>query len=174
MTSISSVFAAMALLGSTAVTVPASAAPLLYSFTPTSPGAQSFTFNVDSQPVPLASAPFQFTARVQNFTSNGVARNVITNFDFYTPLNLGGLFSLNIGSFSGPQLFSGTTSAPILLAGRFTLSDGPFGSSGILDVTSVAAAVPEPGSWAMMIVGVGLAGSVIRRRKVITRVSYAV
>lgn len=164
--------AVAALLGSIAVAVPASAAPLFYSFTPTSTGAQSFTFNLDSQPAPLSSMPFQFTARVQNFTRNGVAQSALTSFEFYTDLNFGGLYSLNIGSFSGPQLFSGPASAPTLLTGRFTLFDGPLGSSGVLNVTSVVAAVPEPGTWAMMIVGVGLAGSVVRRRKIITRVSY--
>ena len=36
-----------------------------------------------------------------------------------------------------------------------------------------AAAVPEPASWAMMILGMGAIGYAMRRRKVATRVSYA-
>ena len=47
---------------------------------------------------------------------------------------------------------------------------------GIDDVrfASLAGAAPEPGTWAMMIVGFGLAGYALRRRqKVTTRVSFA-
>ena len=45
-----------------------------------------------------------------------------------------------------------------------------------LKLTSVVAAVPEPATWAMMIVGFGLVGGAMRRRKSLTatRVSYAV
>ena len=173
MTKISPVIAAAALLGTIAVAVPASADPLLYSFTPTLAGAQSFTFNMDSKPSPLASTPFQFTARSQNLTVNGIARTGIFDFDFYTIAGSGGLFSTSLGSYLGPQLFSGTTSAPTLLTGNFTLTGGPSGAGGILTVKSLVAAVPEPGTWAMMIVGLGLAGSAMRRRKATMRVSYA-
>lgn len=41
-----------------------------------------------------------------------------------------------------------------------------------LDLQTVAAAVPEPASWAMMIGGMGLVGGAMRRRTV-TRVRYA-
>jgi len=37
-----------------------------------------------------------------------------------------------------------------------------------------APAVPEPATWAMLILGFGLVGAALRRRKVATRVSYAV
>ena len=59
------------------------------------------------------------------------------------------------------------------------LSDGPvFNALGYLDATFsatvVAAAVPEPSTWAMMIVGLGAAGCALRRcQKATTRVSYA-
>jgi hypothetical protein len=173
MLKMSSAISAAALLGLIATAVPASAATLFYNFTPTTAGAQSFTFNVDSNPALLSSTPFQFTASVQNVTVSGVARSGITSFDFYSAIGNGGLFSSSIGSYGGPQLFSGAVSAPTLLTGRFSLSGGPSGASGILNVTSVVTAVPESGTWAMMIVGLGLAGSSLRRRKVTTRISYA-
>ncbi|RYD23268.1 MAG: PEP-CTERM sorting domain-containing protein [Lysobacteraceae bacterium] len=56
-------------------------------------------------------------------------------------------------------------------AGRGTGSDDSFKLSSI----GVTAAVPEPASWAMMIVGFGAVGATMRRRKgkVATTVSYA-
>lgn len=56
-------------------------------------------------------------------------------------------------------------------AGRGTGSDDSFKLSSI----GVTAAVPEPASWAMMIIGFGAVGSAMRRRKgkVTTNVSYA-
>ena len=39
--------------------------------------------------------------------------------------------------------------------------------------TGFAAAVPEPASWGMMILGMGAIGFAMRRRKVATRVTYA-
>ena len=37
----------------------------------------------------------------------------------------------------------------------------------------VTSAVPEPASWAMMLLGVGIAGASLRRRRVTTRVQFA-
>ncbi len=58
------------------------------------------------------------------------------------------------------------------------LADGPvFNSLGYLDatfsVTIAATAVPEPTSWALMILGMGAAGCMLRRRNGTPRVAYA-
>ncbi|QQV78885.1 PEP-CTERM sorting domain-containing protein [Sphingomonas aliaeris] len=42
-----------------------------------------------------------------------------------------------------------------------------------VDSLASAAAVPEPATWAMMIVGFGLTGCVLRRRRISTKVSFA-
>ncbi|MDR6126400.1 hypothetical protein QE361_002754 [Sphingomonas sp. SORGH_AS802] len=42
-----------------------------------------------------------------------------------------------------------------------------------LENVGLVAAVPEPATWAMMLVGFAMIGSTLRRRKVNTRVSYA-
>lgn len=46
-----------------------------------------------------------------------------------------------------------------------TRSIGAYGSNGILEVSFSTAAVPEPASWALMISGFGMAGAMIRRRR---------
>ena len=69
--------------------------------------------------------------------------------------------------------FSGTAQS-ISFAGvqnQIVFDDVTFGSS----IAGTVGAAPEPATWALMIVGFGLAGAALRRRqKVTTRVSYAV
>lgn len=73
-------------------------------------------------------------------------------FDAYTA-------ALQFFSAYGPQLYSGTTHAPTLLQGEFDTSGGT------LTVAPVGAAVPEPQSWALMILGFATAGAALRRRR---------
>jgi hypothetical protein len=47
------------------------------------------------------------------------------------------------------------------------------GASNVIFSASVAGAVPEPATWAMMICGVGMVGGAMRRRRVSTKVSFA-
>lgn len=58
------------------------------------------------------------------------------------------------------------------------LADGPvFNALGYLDATFsatvIAPAVPEPATWALMILGSGMAGGALRRRKAAARLNYA-
>lgn len=61
-------------------------------------------------------------------------------------------------------------------AGGETLSFAALGTSdsygGYIDDVSLTAAVPEPATWALMILGFGLVGGVMRRRGTATRVRY--
>lgn len=52
-------------------------------------------------------------------------------------------------------------------AGGYSIIGGDFGSSGFLGAAVAADAVPEPASWALMIVGFGLIGAAVRRRGVV-------
>ena len=72
------------------------------------------------------------------------------------------------------NLFSGVSHTPTGYS-TFTLgADRGLGAKMALTSLMVSGAVPEPASWAMMIVGVGAIGFALRRRsKVTTTVSYA-
>lgn len=65
-------------------------------------------------------------------------------------------------SLLGPQLYSGTEAAPTLLTGNFTLFDA-FSNA---PISLSVAAVPEPATWAMLVVGFGIAGLSKRSRRV--------
>lgn len=57
-------------------------------------------------------------------------------------------------------------------AGSYGSGRGDYGSSGFLgaEIRGAPGAVPEPGSWALMIIGFGLSGAAMRRRGSITAV----
>lgn len=65
----------------------------------------------------------------------------------------------------GEQLFTGTPGAPTFRLGTFTLQDTA-GLLGDFTLTISAVGVPEPGAWALMLLGFGAAGAALRRRKV--------
>jgi PEP-CTERM motif len=65
--------------------------------------------------------------------------------------------------FSGPALFSGTSSDPIFNVGTFKLTSLLSGNA-TLTISQVAA-VPEPSTWAMMILGFFSVGFMAYRRK---------
>lgn len=157
-----------------ATAMPASAATLLYSFSPATTAAPRFTFNVDSNPFVVNATDFQFTTSVQNLTIAGVARSGTFDFTFVADAVDGGFESTIVGSYLGPQLFSGSSRAPTLQAGTFDLFGGPGDATGRLTVTTVAAAIPEPGTWSMMAIGFGVVGLAMRRRKIATRISYTI
>ncbi len=70
----------------------------------------------------------------------------------------------------GAQLYTGSEAAPTMLTGRFTLFDAFSNAPLLLSVT----AVPEPGTWAMLILGFGIAGFALRRRTAVrTTVTFA-
>lgn len=70
----------------------------------------------------------------------------------------------------GSQLYSGSEETPTLLTGTFALTEFQGPGTYTLVVRDLSAAVPEPGTWALMIGGFGLVGAGMRRKK--TKVSY--
>ena len=60
-----------------------------------------------------------------------------------------------------------------LVGAAFNNSDGRIDGFKFKDLTVSSSAVPEPATWAMMILGFGMVGSAMRRRNVKTTVNFA-
>lgn len=158
------------------------AALLNFRFTGTGPnGPADVRFSMDSAREPSFVvggnvAVFNFEGGGL-FTPNGETGGVV---QFYNAARNGGMDVGDRQSFyfegEGEQVFSGTAEAPIFRTGTWRFVNSFFGGPNSVDYTltisdPAAAAVPEPASWALMLVGFGLAGASVRRRR--TAVRYA-
>ena len=65
---------------------------------------------------------------------------------------------------NGLDLFTGNPADPVFTLGSFNLSNPFFGQNDVLTISAVAA-VPEPSTWAMMILGFAGVGFMAYRRK---------
>jgi hypothetical protein len=153
--------AAILLLGTLALPAQASAADLQFTL---NSDAGVLTFQLDESPTgdpgavtddyfgfwnvdaSLDGAPI--TLELIQFWAGAPSRG---GFDAHTP-------AMQFFSAGGPQLYSGTTYNPTFLVGSFETRTGE------LSIAPVAAGVPEPGTWALMILGFGVAGVALRRR----------
>ena len=166
--------AAMILIAS-----PAYAAPLLFSFTGNVYGTpKTGSFQLDSNPTPssvndqsafgLTQIFFNNVQGVFNGTSE-IASSIsfgtggASQFQFQSP-------SSGFAQFGGATVFSGSLNSPVFNPGTYAFTGF---TSGTLTISNAMAAVPEPATWAMMMVGFGAAGFVMRRRKPRPSVSYA-
>ncbi len=91
------------------------------------------------------------------------------------PQSTGGYYSTAAVSFAAASKYVGSFTLLAPTNVRFYLyDDNSFDNTGGVSV-AVTGAVPEPASWAMMILGMGAVGFAMRRRRVATtRLSYAV
>ena len=152
---------------------PATAAPLLFELS----GSRSATFTFD----PETTTPDFFNS---SFIGNQVSYNSIEGIFGGTPgtafVGFGTFLAatLNIQSpslgftqFAGPGLFTVSNMRPVLSLGTFQLTSIVSGASTLK--ISAAAAVPEPATWAMMLIGFGMMGASMRYRRRSTSTSYA-
>lgn len=161
------------------MTSPAYAAPLLFSFTGNVFGApKTASFQLDSNPLPSRTNNQPLINSTQIFFDNiqgifngtpEIASSIsfgtggASQFQFQSPTS-------GFAQFGGATVFSGSLNSPVFTPGTYAFTGF---TSGTLTVSNAVAAVPEPASWAMMLVGFGAMGFAMRRRKVSTTVSYA-
>jgi len=132
------------------------------------PAADQFTFNFG----PLVFTPTGsdlFDIQYNNGHFNGFV--YVDTFAFQ-----GGSYQLNIsgGSLSVYQLLNGTPSLNSLVNGFINIGDNAVTAKSAYIPHTVTGSVPEPSTWAMMLLGFGLVGLAMRKRSnVRTTVSYA-
>ena len=150
--------------------------PILLKFTLTGPYAA--VWFIDSNPTPDAISPVSFSlydveGNYSQIPGNTGPVNYLADFTFYDSSFDGGFYATNfydgndLLTTDGAQLFGGTVAAPTFSSGNYTLTD--FNDRSISYNLSIASAampaVPEPASWALMIVGFGAVGGAMRYRR---------
>ena len=160
--------AASALLAS----APVSAAELLFEYD-SGDGAE-ITFVIDQEPTPFDFGVYSFD--IQNVSIIGDLAGDFT-IVFFTDFGLGGFSIPDVQEFVSDQLFSGSTSDPTFLTGTFcsSFSVDCNGPSLTISEVSVNAAVPEPATWAMLLLGMFGIAAAMRRRPAIraAKLSYS-
>lgn len=166
------------LLASAVLTVtamPATAAPLLYTYYENGSQTARFTFILDDKP--SVTTLLNGTSKVgfgayTNLTLSPMNQPLAYYIEFYTVGTGGGFAALGASgdSMVGAQLFSGSLTNPTMLTGRFNLVNqfSPF-QTAVLTV----AAIPEPTTWAMMLVGFAMVGATVRYRRRSSRITFA-
>ncbi|MFD1789864.1 FxDxF family PEP-CTERM protein [Sphingomonas floccifaciens] len=118
--------------------------------------------------------PAGFTLASADIGSNFTGGNMMANIDF-SRVTLNGV-SFNTLS-TGQQEFRNLLNQSLAAGGTNTLfvsgtSGGDAAFAGTLSFASTSA-VPEPATWAMMLIGFGAVGATMRRRKQVARVNFA-
>lgn len=134
-------------------------------------GSYTAHFQIDANPTVVDPDEFGFVVQnvIGNFPSTSVG--YAADVSFFTADNLGGLeiddpygdSPRAVVVSDGPQLFTGSTSNPTFTLGTFDLAEYMGDGTYTLVISNVAAAVPEPSTWALAILGFGAIGVAMRR-----------
>ena len=141
--------------------VPANATTFIYTLTPVGAG-NVYSFALPEQPTPTATIPL-LGFLVANVPVQVGALSEIRNLLFLTTGGLqirnAGTVELGLGATSNPKLFFGFPAHPTMKTGKFSLT----GTGGAYSLNVVA--VPEPATWLMLVLGIGLVGGTLRARR---------
>jgi hypothetical protein len=120
-----------------------------------------------------ASLPSAFWSSTNNNLGNGLTSTIEQFYSStdakYGGTSVGSLFKSGVGGnyMEGTKGINGTYS----WTQKYTLTATSGAAQRSMSPTAIATAVPEPGTWALMIMGFGGAGAMIRsRRKVLAAV----
>jgi hypothetical protein len=169
-------FAAIAI----ATAIPAAAQALTLSYTLTGPaGGYSASWDLPASGQPDSFVEDQGFAfeRVSGFFPGSTQNEAY--LDFFSAANEGGLTISDadgpdiLVSLMGAQLYTGGEGAPTFIPGTYLMTDTEGRSGYTLTVISAAGAVPELGTWGLMILGMGATGGALRGRNHRTRVHFA-
>lgn len=131
----------------------AQASTLLFSYSES--GGLDFSFEQSSNPTPISYTSGMVTeAPVSDWAGN---IGPYSSIAWWSAMD-NGMFIAGPYSVVGPQVYSGSESAPVFAPGIFAGTNHDSGLSGTLTVTSV----PEASTWAMMLIGfagLGFAGA---------------
>jgi hypothetical protein len=155
----------LAAIATATLSTVASATPLKFEIS----GDYSAKFVLDSTPVPdFFQDGYLFAIYgVPGFPGASSQHADIGFFNAAGTAGAAGLLIVDSGGFDylldaiGPQLYTGPESAPTFHKGSYALT----GLSTPGDFTLTISAIPEPASWALMIIGFGLAGTAMRPRR---------
>ena len=132
-------------------------------------GSRQASFEISSLTVPTSSSSSIFGSQVSYSNIAGIFGNVAETGTIgfgtgpiFADLNIGAT-GLGFTQFAGPDLFTGDPAHPVFKTGTFVLPSIVSGTSTL--VISQVAAVPEPSTWAMLILGFCGIGVVAYRRK---------
>ena len=132
-------------------------------------GSYTAQWTLPATPVTSVSIPgLGFVVNDVRGTFQGISGS-LADIDFYNAAAGGGLEiddpaqgDRAVLISDGPQLYAGGELTPTFLTGSYALTQFEGTGSYTLSIQAIAA-VPEPASWGLMILGFGLVGGVMRR-----------